>query len=95
MPLIEQHGFKRAGLLTEHQHQPIARGQIEFWVLVKAGRNLDDVIVIAHEVSVLDVHVAGRILHDQLTDRWYDCPALAVSNEPAFNLAHEIDRWQC
>ena len=87
--LVEQQAGRFAGALAEEEHQAVARGEAQRRVAGEAGGDLDDVVVAAVNVAVLDVDLAVR--EEELADG-RDCgPAGGVVGEAALDGGDQVE----
>jgi hypothetical protein len=82
---VEEDGKKLAGLLAEQQHEAVARREAQLRVVVEARSHLEDVVVVADDVPVLDVDVARWLGEDQLAYGRHDRAPLGVGHESRFD----------
>jgi hypothetical protein len=79
--LVEENGFEDPRLLAEDEHETVARRQAPLGIVDEARSDLDHVDVVALDVAVLDVDVAGRIVEHELPDRRHDDLAPGIGGE--------------
>ncbi len=94
MALVEQHGGGRAVFAIEQQHHALAGWQAAGHVARETRGDLHHVARLALYVAVLDVHLAARLLQDQLPHRRNDCATLGVGYEGLLHGGDEVDTFQ-
>ena len=74
-------GPRLSRLQVEQEHHAVRRGQAALGIVIKSRGQLDDVVIVALDISVLDVDVAGRILEDELADGRHDDLSPGIGGE--------------
>ena len=92
MPFIQQNRFRLSRLLAEQQHHAAAGRQPYPRIAIEAGSYLYDVVVIALQVAILDMHFP--FLQQQLAHRRHNGLTRRKAPERLFNSRNQVQIWQ-